>query len=175
MAPHGLFPFVDLGISMLSMSLCSFPAVPAAWLLVFVRLSGMLDSPASFSCGGWVSRYLDHRLGTFARWPLLMVSARCRKGDCQAPMLLAQKGDCLAPMLFPSRSPKRMPVPVAGCRIYLFLPPLSLLFCLAPYPSACVTLFPMGGWVSGGKRLRGQRDPALQAPPLACGDPGAEC
>ena len=160
---------------MLSMSLCSFPAVPAAWLLVFVRLSGMLDSPASFSCGGWVSRYLDHRLGTFARWPLLMVSARCRKGDCQAPMLLAQKGDCLAPMLFPSRSPKRMPVPVAGCRIYLFLPPLSLLFCLAPYPSACVTLFPMGWWVSGGKRLRGQRDPALQAPPLACGDPGAEC
>ena len=54
-APQGLFPFLGL-----SAGLCYFPAVPGYYL-------GVLDSLASFSCGGWVSRYLDHRLGTFAR------------------------------------------------------------------------------------------------------------
>ena len=64
-APQSLIPFVDLLYGYISISypyvgVCSFPAVPG-------YLLGMLNSPATFSCGGWVSRYLDHRLGTFAR------------------------------------------------------------------------------------------------------------
>ena len=36
---------------------------------------------------------------------------------------------------------------------------------------------PKGGWVSGGERLHGQRNPALQdqEQPLACGDLRADC
>ena len=56
-----------------------------AWLLIInCNWVYMLNGPASFSCGGWVSRYLDHRLGTFARWPLLW-SLWSAKGRLSSP------------------------------------------------------------------------------------------